>query len=85
VVSGATIRVFGYSASWFQVPKFAVLGTEPQESIKPSRGLRWFLDAVTLLNTESNLPNTQGEAGVSLETLEGGKRTVGREGKVANE
>jgi hypothetical protein len=61
VVSGATLRAFGYLESWFQVPKFVVSGTGRQESIKESRGLEGVVEAVTLLNTDSNLNNTRQE------------------------
>jgi hypothetical protein len=40
------------------VRDFVVSGTDRQESIKPGRGLRRFVEAVTLLNTDSNLINT---------------------------
>ena len=72
MVSGAEIRGFGFLDSWYQVPKFVVSGTEVPEFVSPPKGLSHVVQVVTLLNTESNLPNTQGEAGVSLETLEGG-------------
>jgi hypothetical protein len=58
VVSGAEIRGFGFLDSWYQVPEFVVSGTGRQKSIKAGRGLRGFVKAVTLLNTDSNFTNT---------------------------
>ena len=58
VVSGAIFRVFGYQGSLYQVPKFVVSGAGRQKSIKAGRGLQGFVHAVTLLNTDSNLINT---------------------------
>ena len=74
MVSGAEIRGFGFLDSWYQVPKFVVSGTERQKSTKPGRGLLGFWEAVTLLNTDSNLNNTKG---ASKKT----NRTVGNTGR----
>jgi hypothetical protein len=59
VVSGAILRDFKYLGSCFQVPDFGVSGTGHQKSVKRARGLNRFVTAVTLLNTDSNLLNTQ--------------------------
>jgi hypothetical protein len=52
--------------------------TEDQKSIKAGRGLRGFVDAVTLLNTDSNLNNT-GPAGKNSGFRVSGTEVQGRQ------
>jgi len=77
VVSGTEIRCFGFLDSWYQVPEFVVSGTGRQKSTKAGRGLRGFVEAVTLLNTDSNLNNT-GAAHNYHAAHSIGTRTVGK-------
>ena len=77
MVSGAEIRGFGCLDSWFQVPMFVVSGTGRQKSIKAGSGLQGFVEAVTLLNTDSNLNNTG--RGLNMDMSNGtSSRTVGK-------
>jgi hypothetical protein len=59
VVSGAELRGFRFSHSWYQVPAFVVSGSANKKSFHTNKGLQAIFKGVTLLNTDSNFFNTR--------------------------
>src|SRR5580658_3110578 len=53
------IRGFEYRPSGFHIPNFGVSNTAVRKSASAPRGLGQVVHTVTLLNTDSNLVNTQ--------------------------
>ena len=73
MVSGTILRVFGCRDSWYRVQNFVVTGSRSQELLNERKGLGAGFKDVTLLNTDSNLINTDAQA-LTLKVHEEGKR-----------